>query len=362
MRLPRTALSLGAAALIGGGGGAIVAETVGHDTTTITQVAPAPSTRTVAATTTGKSAGQVYEEAKGSVAFITSQVRRQSASPFGGAESGQATGSGFVISADGYLVTNAHVVEGATAVTAKVGDGKELPAKVVGRDESTDIALLKVDPGDQKLAPLQLADSDSVDVGDPAYAIGNPYGLSRTLTTGVVSALQRQIQAPNGFSIDHVIQTDAAINPGNSGGPLFNAAGQVIGVNSQIATSNNATGSGGNVGIGFAVPSNTVRSVVDQLQHGGKVQHAWLGVQSGDAKGGGAQVGAVTNNSPAEKAGLRAGDVIRSFNGEPLADSSALSAKVNAARSGDQVKLVVRRDGQMRTITATLGDRPANLP
>ena len=197
-----------------------------------------------------------------------------------------------MVSDDGYIVTNAHVVEGANGqIKAKIGDGKTLDAKLVGQDASTDLALLKVSASNLK--PLALADSSTVQVGDPAYAIGNPFGLDRTLTTGVVSALQREISSPNGFSIDDVIQTDAAINPGNSGGPLFNAAGQVIGVNSQIESPARArAGQAGNVGIGFAIPSDTVKSVVAQLRATGKVSHAYLGVSTQDASGAGAQVGA----------------------------------------------------------------------
>ncbi len=176
----------------------------------------------------------MYESARDSVAFITAKVTQQDAGPLGGSSSGTATGSGFVISSEGYIVTNAHVVEGASSVKVKVGDGDTKTARVVGEDTSADIALLKVDPGSQTLHALTLADSDNLHVGDATYAIGSPYGLERTLTTGVVSALGRQISAPNGFSIDDVIQTDAALNPGNSGGPLLDSSGRVIGVNSQI--------------------------------------------------------------------------------------------------------------------------------
>jgi putative serine protease PepD len=187
---------------------------------------------------------------------------QQSSGPFGGAASGTATGSGFVVRKDGLVVTNAHVVEGASAIDVKIGDGAAHRATVLGRDASTDLALLKDDAGSQRLAPLALADSAQLQVGAATFAIGNPFGLDRTLTTGIVSALHRRIGAPNGISIANVIQTDAPINPGNSGGPLLDAAGRVIGVNSQIETG----GGNGNVGIGFAVPSNTVRSVVAQLE------------------------------------------------------------------------------------------------
>src|SRR3954449_12824797 len=296
MKIVKPLLPLAAAAAIGGGAGA-VATTALHDDTpsvrTITQ------TRTVAATTNdgALTPHDVYQSAKDSVAYITTN---------------SGTGSGFVVSGDGYIVTNAHVVEnnGGT-IKAKVGDGKQLDAKLVGQDPSTDLALLKV--ASTGLKPLALADSTGVRVGDPAYAIGNPFGLDRTLTVGVVSALQREISSPNGFSIDDVIQTDAAINPGNSGGPLFNAQGQVIGVNSQIeSTGSSNDGQAGNVGIGFAIPSNTVKSVVAQLMKSGKVSHAYLGVSTQDSSGAGAKVASLAQGGPAAGAGLQTGDVITS--------------------------------------------------
>ena len=266
MNLLKPFLPLAAAAVIGGGAGAVATNSLHDNTPTVRTIT---NTRTVASTSsTGAvmSPHDVYAAAKDSVAYITTGV---------------GTGSGFVVSNDGYIVTNAHVVEGANGqIKAKVGDGKTLTAKLVGQDASTDLALLKVAATDLK--PLALGDSSAVQVGDPAYAIGNPFGLDRTLTTGVISALQREISSPNGFSIDDVIQTDAAINPGNSGGPLFNGAGQVIGVNSQIEStgSTSSGGQAGNVGIGFAIPINTVKTVVEQLRATGKVTHAYLGVQT----------------------------------------------------------------------------------
>jgi putative serine protease PepD len=274
MPAPRPLAFLAVAALAGGGGGAAVLAAVdaatAPKTTTVVEAAPSSGSRTVAGstTTTSLTARQIYDRAKSSIAYITADVTQNAPGPFGGPTSGVATGSGFVVSKSGYVVTNAHVVEGATSVKVKIGDGTTRTARIVGQDRSADIALLKVDPAGQTLTPLVFADSGAVQVGDQTYAIGNPYGLDRTLTTGVVSALQRQISAPNGAKIDHVIQTDAALNPGNSGGPLLDSAGRVIGVNSQIESSSNAlTGqSGGNVGIGFAVPSNTVRTVVQKLE------------------------------------------------------------------------------------------------
>jgi putative serine protease PepD len=344
MKMLKPLLPLAAAAAIGGGAGAVATNALHDDSPTVIT-----NTRTVSAPSNATAAGvmsphDVYESAKDSVAYVTTN---------------QGTGSGFVVSNDGYVVTNAHVVEGANGqIKAKIGDGKTLDAKLVGQDASTDLALLKVDA--TNLKPLALGDSSSVEVGDPAYAIGNPFGLDRTLTTGVISALQREIQSPNGFSIDDVLQTDAAINPGNSGGPLFNGAGQVIGVNSQIESTGSSASGGqaGNVGIGFAIPSNTVKNVVSQLRANGKVSHAYLGVQTGDAKGTGAQVGGVTAGGPADKAGLQAGDVITSLGGQTVEDGRSLSSLVDEHKPGDSVEVKVTRNGETKTLTVKLGQRP----
>jgi putative serine protease PepD len=344
MKIVKPLLPLAAAAAIGGGAGAVATNALHDDSpTVITNTRTVPTTP-VASPTANQSPHDVYQSAKDSVAYITT---------------GSGTGSGFVVSSDGYIVTNAHVVEnnGGT-IKAKVGDGKQLNAKLVGQDPSTDLALLKVDASGLK--PLTLGDSSTVQVGDPAYAIGNPFGLDRTLTVGVVSALQRQISSPNGFSIDDVIQTDAAINPGNSGGPLFNAAGQVIGVNSQIESTGSTANGGqaGNVGIGFAIPSNTVKSVISQLRTTGKVSHAYLGVSSSDANGAGAKVQQLTSGGPAADAGLTAGDVITELGGKPVADAAALTSLVDEHKPGDSVPVKVTRNGQTKTFTVKLGQRP----
>jgi putative serine protease PepD len=344
MKIAKPLLPLAAAAVIGGGAGAVATSALHDDSATT--VRTITTTRTVSNPTSGTvlSPHDVYANAKDSVAYITTQV---------------GTGSGFVVSDDGYIVTNAHVVEGANGqIKAKVGDGKTLSAKLVGQDASTDLALLKVDASNLK--PLALGDSSTVQVGDPAYAIGNPFGLDRTLTTGVISALQRQISSPNGFSIDDVLQTDAAINPGNSGGPLFNAQGQVIGVNSQIESTSNTSdgGQAGNVGIGFAIPSNTVKSVISQLRATGKVSHAYLGVQTQDVSGAGAQVAQVTAGGPAADGGLQPGDIITSVGGKAVEDSTALSSIVDAHKVGDQVQVDITRNGAKKSITVKLGQRP----
>jgi putative serine protease PepD len=343
MNFVKPLLPLAAAAAIGGGAGAVATTALHDDTPTVRTIT---NTRTVSSSseTPSLSPHSVYESAKDSVAYITT---------------GSGTGSGFVVSDDGYLVTNAHVVEGANGqIKAKIGDGKVLDAKLVGEDASTDLALLKVSA--TNLKPLALGDSSNVEVGDSAYAIGNPFGLDRTLTTGVVSALQREISSPNGFSIDDVIQTDAAINPGNSGGPLFNTAGQVIGVNSQIEStgSSSAGGQAGNVGIGFAIPSNTVKSVVSQLRATGKVSHAYLGVQTQDGSGTGAQVAAITSGGPAANGGLQTGDVITSLGGKAVEDSTALSSLVDEHKPGDSVQVEVTRNGAKKSLSVKLGERP----
>jgi putative serine protease PepD len=359
MLLRRPVISLAAAALIGGGAGAVATDAL-HSTSSAATTAntAAPTYTIAAATANGLTPHQVYEQAKDSVAYITADITQQGAGPFGQSEQGTATGSGFVVRPDGYVVTNDHVVADGSNVKVKIGDGRTLPATVVGTDPSTDLAVLKVDATGLKTLPL--GNSDAVQVGDPVDAIGNPFGLDRTLTTGVVSALQRQISSPNNFTIDNVIQTDAAINPGNSGGPLFNAAGQVIGVNSQIETGGNSSGGeSGNIGIGFAIPANTVKTVVDQLIASGKVSHAYLGVSTTDGQGAGAQVASLAQGGPASGAGLQVGDVITSVGGKTVEDSSSLSSLVDAHKPGDTVSVTVQRNGSDKTLQVKLGDRPA---
>src|SRR3954469_2374493 len=219
-----------------------------NDNSSSPVIAPAALARPASSSSKGLTVHDIYQRDAQGVAFIRSQIVQRTQSVFGFPQQQQstATGSGFLIDNDGHILTNAHVVQGAKRVDVQLGDGATQQAQIVGTDPSTDIALLKVDDT-EGVNPLPLGDSTKVEVGDPVVAIGNPFGLDRTVTTGIVSALQRQIQAPNGFSISDVIQTDAAINPGNSGGPLIDGAGQVIGINSQIETA----GGSGNVGIGF---------------------------------------------------------------------------------------------------------------
>jgi putative serine protease PepD len=253
MPIPKSLLAGGVAATLAVGGGAVIAhEFIDNPSSAV----GSPTTASAHTISADLNARQIYDASKNAVTYIVADTPE-----------GQATGSGFVVSKDGLIVTNDHVVDGASQVQVKLGTSdKAQAAQVVGADPSRDLALLKVDGHD--LPTLSLADSSSVSVGDPTYAIGNPFGLDHTLTTGIVSALQRSLQAPDGATISGAIQTDAALNPGNSGGALINADGQVIGVNSQIQTGSSNGAEGGNVGIGFAIPSNTVKTFISEAKAG----------------------------------------------------------------------------------------------
>jgi S1-C subfamily serine protease len=334
----------------------------------------------------GNLVNQIYRRDGQGVAFVSAERpdgESPGLSPFGQPEGGgTASGSGFLIDTEGHVITNSHVVDGAEEVQVRLGASEtSYDAELVGADPATDVALLKVDAPADELHPLSLADSSQVEVGDQVIAIGNPFGLDRTVTSGIVSAIQRQIQAPNGFSISHVIQTDAAINPGNSGGPLIDTSGSVIGINSQIQTGG---GSGGNVGIGFAVPINTARQVVRQLKQNGEVKHAYLGISGGGitpdlakalklSEQEGVLVSEVVKGGPAEQAGVKGGDtsatiegasvelggdVITALDGKKVSDMEDVINAVNSASPGETMKLTVDRDGKSKTIAVKLGVRP----
>jgi S1-C subfamily serine protease len=363
---------------------------------TITTIQAAPIAPSNASQqTTGMTPHQVYLRDAPGVAFVTSTIVQKSESPFnlfGGGESqrqGQATGSGIVIDSNGTILTNYHVVENAIKVTVSFEKGKSVEAQIVGKDPSNDLAVLRIRPDGLTLHPLTLGDSSGAQVGDPVYAIGNPFDLERTLTTGVISALQRQIQAPNGFTINNVLQTDAPINPGNSGGPLLDAAGRVIGINSQIETGSSG---GGSVGIGFAVPINTAKSEISQLEKGGTVRGAYLGLTSLTIDGAlsalnlpvksGALVQSVQKGTAAAKAGIRAGtinsttesgqiavggDIIVSIDGKVVTSSEDVATDVSAKKPGQTITIgVLRANGsggyEHKTLSATLGSRPNSVP
>jgi putative serine protease PepD len=254
---------------------------------------------------------------------------------------------------EGHIVTNAHVVEGASSLSVRFADGDEVAATLVGVDPSTDLAVIDVDVPASDLTPLSFADESSVEVGDAVVAIGSPFGLESTLTAGIVSALDRTIEAPNGYAIDGAIQTDAAINHGNSGGPLLDASGDVIGVNAQIASE-----SGGNDGVGFAIGVDTVKKVVTALAAGEEVDHAYLGVSLEDSDEG-PRVAAVNDGSPASAGGVRVGDVIVAIDGERISSSDELRAALEDREVGANATLTVERSGQSTELSVTLAERPA---
>src|SRR5215211_6866461 len=372
------AIPLAAAAVLGGGvtaGILLAAGAVGGgDTTTIVQQAPlaaaSPASQSRAG---GLTVRDIYRRAAPGVVFVRARSVQQTQSPFEvfpRAQENVSTGSGFVLDEQGHLLTNAHVVASSLDVRVSFSDHRTVAARVVGKDADTDLAVLSVDPKGLNLHPLQFGDSDAVRVGDPTVAIGNPFGLERTLTTGVVSALQRRITAPSGFAIEDVIQTDAAINPGNSGGPLLDAAGRVIGVNSQIATGDNSSG---NVGIGFAVPVATVMHVLPALVTSGRVRRPFLGIRGRPAREG-VLVEAVQPGTPAARAGIRGGDreaiderdgslvvlggdVLTRIDGHRVASMDEVHAVLGRRRPGEEISVELKRGGKAIQLRAELGER-----
>ena len=377
------------AALVGGvvvAAGFVALGVGGGETKTVVQQSSI-SPQAVSEGTKALTARDIYKRDAPGVVNVKSEIVQRTQSPFGFPQDqqGEAIGSGFVVDRQGFILTNAHVIDGASQVTVSFEDKKTENAKVVGKDSSTDLALLKVDVGGLALKPLTLGDSSHVQVGDPTIAIGNPFALDRTLTTGVVSALQRQISAPNGFTISNVIQTDAAINQGNSGGPLLDATGRVIGINSQIATGD--SGGSGNVGIGFAVPINTAKKVLPQLRQNGRVQRAYLGItgvtidSSLDrlnlASSSGVLVQSVSPGSPAAKAGIHGGnaqttldgsdvqlggDIITKIDGQSIGSMDDVISAIADKKPGDSISVTYLRNKSTKTTTITLSQRPSTVP
>jgi S1-C subfamily serine protease len=332
----------------------------------------------------GLSVNDIYKKDAPGVVFIRADVVQRTQSSFGFPEQqrGQATGSGFVINEDGDILTNAHVVAGARSIEVGFSDNKTAQAKLVGRDASNDVALLKVNVNKKELHPLTLGNSTKAKVGDSVVAIGNPFGLDRTVTTGIVSALQRQLRAPNGFTIQNVIQTDAAINPGNSGGPLIDAQGRVIGINSQIAT---AGSGGGNIGIGFAVPINKASEIANQLKKNGKIERAFLGITGvsitstlADKLNLSESKGALVQDvsGPAKAAGVKGGnaqvtvdgqdlllggDVIVQIDDKKINSMDDVISYVDTKKPGNEVTLKLLHGSKSRSVKVKLGNRPANV-
>jgi putative serine protease PepD len=376
-RLPIVALVLVGTLALGAGAGA-VAYSVAHPSSATTVVRQVPvQTSEPAADSSALTPGQIYRQAYKGVVEITVSTPQQTPT---GKQEAQAQGSGFVIDSDGHIVTNDHVVENADSVSVRFWNGNTYNASVVGTDPSTDLAVIKVDAPSSVLHPVSLGNSSSVQVGDPVVAIGSPFGLEETVTSGIVSALHRQIEALNQFTINDTIQTDAAINHGNSGGPLFNAAGQVIGVNSQIAGQ-----TGANVGIGFAIPSDTVSSIADTLISSGKVEHAYLGVSVQEIPATvahdlnlteGVEITDVNSGTPAQQAGLKGatgkkmvqgtqyatgGDVITAIDGQKVKTSEGVQLAIDAHHPGDTIEITYWRKGETKTVSVKLATRPTQI-
>jgi len=345
--------SLLAAACLGAGGGAVAYSQL-HDNGSSTVVKQVTVEQADQASAAPLSVNQIYRRAYRGVVEITVTEPATSGTPFGGSGgTQQAQGSGWVNDSDGHIVTNDHVVDGATSVSVRLANGARYPATVVGTDPSTDLAVIKIDAPASQLHPLTVADSSTLVVGSPVVAIGSPFGLEGTITSGIISSLHREIEAPNNFTIEDAIQTDAAINHGNSGGPLLDLSGRVIGVNAQIKSD-----SGGNEGVGFAVPSSTVRTIVSELLQKGSVQHAYLGVSL--SANGSARIDAISPGQAAQKAGLQAGDVVIRIDGATVTSGSQLRGAIDGHKPGDKVRITVRRSGAEKTVTVTLGTRPAS--
>jgi S1-C subfamily serine protease len=390
--LPLRTAELLAVAVVGGGlalGGAAVLGQLGDHTTVeqVTTAFPRSSASSQApATSKGLRPEQIYDQdGPGVVQITATTVTQVPSDPFNfppsAPQTSQSLGSGFVIDRAGHIITNFHVIAGAQKVQVSFTGQDEIPATVVGKDRTTDTAVLKIDAHARALTPVPLGDSDAVRVGDPVYAIGNPFGLTRTLTAGLVSAVGREITAPNNLPIERAIQTDAAINHGNSGGPLIDADGRVIGVTSQIQTGSDT--SSGNVGIGFAIPINTVRDIASQIIAKGNVQHAYLGLSSAALTSqlkqlfnlptaSGVLVQTVDKNTAAAKAGIQGGstqvvvqgvsytvggDIITKVDGKAIATPDQLFYIVLGKHPGDKLKLELYHHGSKRTVTLTLGAR-----
>jgi S1-C subfamily serine protease len=376
-RIPMITMIVVGTLALGAGAGA-VAYSVVHPSSTKTVVRQVPvQSSEPAADSSALTVGQIYRQNYQGVVEIT--VSSPQETPMGNQDA-QSQGSGFVIDSEGHIVTNEHVVDNAQSVSVRFWNGNSYKATVVGSDPSTDLAVIKVDAPQSILHPVTIGDSSSLQVGDSVVAIGSPFGLEETVTSGIVSAVHRQMQAPNRFTINDSIQTDAAINHGNSGGPLLNSSGEVIGVNAQIAGD-----TGANVGIGFAIPSDTVRSIANTLISSGKVEHAYLGVSVQEIPAAvagdlglteGVELTDVRPNTPAQKAGLKGatgkktiqetqyatgGDVITAIDGKKVTTSEDVQEAIDAHQPGDTVSITYWRNGDSHTVDVKLATRPAQI-
>jgi putative serine protease PepD len=359
------ALMLALTAVVGGSAGAgIVLLTGAGDGSTTTTITQSPTTAAASdGSSSGLDASALYSSTAAGVVDITSRgvtdTSQGGNSPFGAPQqqATTATGTGFVADGSGHIVTAAHVVDGASSITVTFQDGTTRKATLLGKDNATDVAVLSVDASGLTLHPLTLGSSASLQVGDSVAAIGDPFTYQRSMSTGIVSGLDRTISAPNGFTVAHAIQTDAALNPGNSGGPVLDGSGKVIGIVDQIATNGSSDTSSG---VGFAVPIDLVKSELSSLEAGKSVSHAYLGVSTSTVSSTttGALVGSVSSGGPAADAGLRAGDVITKLGSTTIKGSNDLVAAISTHKPGDKVTVTVRRGSSTTNLTVTLGTQP----
>jgi putative serine protease PepD len=365
---------------VAGGLIALVIASGNSSTRSVTTTVVQPSNQAVPASFSnahGMTINQIYKATSPGVVdiVVTSESKTPGFGFFGGGGSSQKTegeGAGVVYNTNGDILTDEHVVAGATSVVVTFQDGKQVPAKVLGSDPSTDVGVIHVSVPTSELHPIPFANSSDAQVGDPVVAIGSPFSLPETTTTGIVSQTGRSITAPNGYEITNAIQTDAAINPGNSGGPLLDASGHVLGLNDQILTNNStASGEGSSSGVGFATPSNGVARIANEIIAGHKVEHAFVGVCLSPETAGGAPIATaptascpnpVAVGSPAASAGMKPGDVVTAINGTAITSTDQFIATIDNFTPGQKVTLTVRRSGQSMKIKITLGTRPASAP
>ncbi len=357
---------------------ALVIATDGHHTKTVTTTIVQTSPQTAqpasfSSSASGKSINEIYKEDGAGVVDILVKSRTTGSTSggiFGGSTGGtqEGEGAGVVYNDKGYILTDEHVIDNAVQVVVTFQNGRKVAAKVIGSDASSDVGVIKVDVPSSELHPIKFANSDTAQVGAPVVAIGSPFSLPETVTSGIVSQTGRVIQAPTTppYSIPDAIQTDAAINPGNSGGPLLNASGEVLGLNDQIETNtSSATGQGQNAGVGFATPANEDAKVADELIAHQTVQHPYLGVSLQAPKAlttnnaSSAVVEKITTGSPGAKAGLQVGDVVTKLNSTAINTSNGLISLLARYNPGQKVTLTIDRSGQTKQITVTLGNRPA---
>jgi putative serine protease PepD len=350
-----------AAALVGAAIAVIVTSSGSTKSVTTTVVQPSHGTTLPTSLTTsqGKTINQIYREDAPGVVDITVTANTNSGGFFGGSEQTQGEGAGVVYDKNGDILTDEHVVAGATSVSVTFENGYKVGAKVLGTDPSTDVGVIKVNAPASQLHPIPFADSSSAQVGDPVVAIGSPFSLPETVTSGIVSAVGRSITAPNNFTITGSIQTDAAINPGNSGGPLLDGSGRVLGLSDQIETNNTTpTGQGSSSGVGFAIASNMVSRIAGEIIGGHPVKHAYVGVLLNGTSTGGAQISRIQPGSPAASAGLQQGDVVTAINGKKISSTQQFIETVDTYAPGQSITLSVKRGGSTQSVKLTLGTRP----